>query len=447
MTELKQYRIRAGSAAELVRGIEAGVASGALAPGQRLPSVRRLAAEVGLSPVTVAAGLAELRRRGLVLTEPRRGTRIGEGPPIGSSRSPLPVPPGALDLSRGNPDPALLPDLARALERSELPVRLYGEPQALPELLELAREQLLADGIPGRHLCIVSGALDAIERVLQAHLRPGDRVAVENPGYAALYDLLRAQGLPLEPIAVDDRGMLAGELRAALVGGVSAVVLTPRGQNPMGAALDSERARTLSEVLDEFPHTLVIEDDHLGLVAGGELHTLVSGPTHPRERWAATRSVAKALGPDLRLAVLAGDAQTIARVQGRQQCGPGWVSHLLQTLVLGLWRDPAVDALIARASATYTERRERFLACLASEGVRAHGASGLNVWVPVQDEAGTVGALMQRGWVVAPGAPFRLAGSSPGIRVTTATLGEQQAARVAGDLAAVLAPSGFSRSG
>src|SRR6266849_6668011 len=182
MAELTQYRIAASSAAELVREIERAVASGALAPGQQLPSVRRLASEVGLSPATVAAGLAELRRRGVVLTEPRRGTRIGEGPPITLSRPPLPVPPGARDLSRGNPDPALLPDLGQALRRSELPVRLYGERPALPELLALAREQLQADGIPGEALCVVSGALDAIERVLQVHLRPGDRVAVESPG-------------------------------------------------------------------------------------------------------------------------------------------------------------------------------------------------------------------------------------------------------------------------
>jgi DNA-binding transcriptional MocR family regulator len=447
MTDLKQYRIRAGSAAELVRGIEAGVASGALAPGQRLPSVRRLAAEVGLSPVTVAAGLAELRRRGVVLTEPRRGTRIGQGPPIGSARSPLPVPPGARDLSRGNPDPALLPDLGRALSRCEPPARLYGEPQALPELLELAREQLRADGIPGGELCIVSGAMDAIERVLQAHLRAGDRVAVENPGYAALYDLLRAHSLVLEPVAVDDRGMLATELHAALARGAVAAVLTPRGQNPTGAAFDTGRAAELSVVLAEFPQTLVIEDDHLGLLAGSALRTVLSDPAHRPERWAATRSVAKALGPDLRLALLAGDAQTIARVQGRQRCGPGWVSHILQTLVLGLWTDPAVGALIARASATYEQRRQRLLACLDRAGVKAHGASGLNVWVPVADEAGTMGALTQRGWVVAAGAPYRLAGASPAVRVTTATLTGHEAGRLAGDLAEILAPSAFSRSG
>jgi DNA-binding transcriptional MocR family regulator len=446
VTDLKQYRMEAASAAELVNGIEAGVASGALAPGQRLPSVRRLAVEVGLSPVTVATALAELRRRGVVLSEPRRGTRIGEHPPIGSPRAPLPVPPGARDLSRGNPDPALLPDLAGALRRCELPARLYGEPQALPALVALARDQLRADSVPGEDLCVLSGAMDAIERVLGAHLRPGDRVAVENPGYAALYDLLRAHGLVLEPVAIDDRGMLGAALRAALANGASAAVITPRGQNPTGAALDAGRARELRAVLDEFPRALLIEDDHLGPVAGSELHTLLSACA-PRERWAATRSVAKALGPDLRLAVLAGDAETIARVQARQQCGPGWVSHVLQTLVLGLWSDPDVQRLVARASATYARRREHLLACLEREGVHAHGASGLNVWIGVGEEAATVGALMQRGWVVAPGAPYRLPGGQPGVRVTTATLTEREAVRLAGDVAAVLAPSAFSRSG
>lgn len=443
MNELTQYRIKAASAAELVRSIETGVASGALAPGQRLPSVRRLAVEVGLSPATVAAGLAELRRRGVVLTEQRRATRIGEGPPIGSSRVSVPVPAGAADLSRGNPDPSLLPDLGRHLARLRLPVRLYGEPAVVPGLALAAREQLRADGVPGESLCVVSGALDGIERVLEAHLRPGDRVAVENPGYAALFDLLRARSLSLEPVEVDERGMRPGELQGALARGARAAIITPRGQNPTGAALDAERALELQMVLARYPEALVIEDDHLGQVAGSPLHSIAAG----RDRWAATRSVAKALGPDLRLAVLVGDAHTIARVQGRQQCGPGWVSHILQSLVLDLWADPATQALVRRASATYVGRREAFLGALHRRGVRASGASGLNVWIPVDDEAGVVGALLQRGWVVAPGAPYRLTDSRAAIRVTIATLRERQAGRLAEDLADVLAPARSIRSG
>jgi DNA-binding transcriptional MocR family regulator len=290
---------------------------------------------------------------------------------------------------------------------------------------------------------VVSGALDGIERVLDAHLRPGDRVAVENPGYAALFDLLRARGLMLESVGVDERGMRPDELRRALASGASAAIITPRGQNPTGAVLDDTRARELQAVLARAPRTLVIEDDHLGLLGGSELHTTVAGLS----RWAATRSVSKALGPDLRLAVLAGDPETLARVEGRQRCGPGWVSHILQRLVLSLWRDPAVQELISRASATYAERRSGFLGCLRDLGMEASGASGLNVWVPVGEESGAVGALLQRGWVVAPGTPYRLPGSRPAIRVTIATLGAPEGALLAADLADVLAEGGISRSG
>jgi DNA-binding transcriptional MocR family regulator len=425
-----------------VRGVERAVADGSMQPGERLPSVRRLAADVGLSPVTVASALGELRRRGVVVTEPRRGTRIGERPPIGA-RASQPVPAGARDLSQGNPDPALLPDLKRALAGTNLPQRLYGEPAALPELAELARERFAADGIVGATPCVLSGALDAIERVLEAHMRAGDRVAVESPGYAALFDLLRARGLTLEPVAIDQRGMRPQALRAALERGASAVVLTPRGQNPTGAALDAQRAAELRETMAPFPAALVVEDDHLGDVAGCELHTTVAG----RARWAATRSVAKSLGPDLRLAMLCGDEQTLARVQGRQQCGPGWVSHILQRLVLGLLQDPHVLASIERASATYAARREQLLDALTEHGIAATAASGLNVWVPVDDETGVVGALAQRGWVLAPGAPYRLAGSPPAVRITVATLRGQESARLASELADVCAPARVARSG
>lgn len=454
MTDLTQYRMSAGSAAELTRAIEDAVAAGELSPGERLPSVRRLAADVGLSPVTVAASVAELRRRGIVVTEARRGTRIGSGPPIGAGAgvrpAPLAVPAGARDLSRGNPDPALLPDLRAALAQLDPPSRLYGEAADLPELLELARVQLHADGIPADSLCVTSGALDSIERVLTAHLRGGDRVAVESPGYAALFDLLRAQGLALEPVEHDDRGLLPERLAAALRRGASAVVLTPRGQNPTGAALDAERAAQLRAVLADHPGVLVVEDDHLGAAAGRELHTVAAqgaGADATRERWAATRSVAKTLGPDLRLAVLAGDAHTIARVQGRQQCGPGWVSHVLQRLVVALWQDPAVERGIRRAADTYAERRERLLALLARRGIAACGASGLNVWIEVADEAAVIAALLQRGWALAPGAPYRLGDRRPAVRVTTATLAADEATRLAGDLADALAPARRARSG
>ena len=426
-----------------MREIEASVLRGELQPGAQLPSVRSLAAQVGLSPATVASGLAELRRRGVIVTERRRGSRIGQAPPIGTRPVPVALARGVRDLSRGNPDPQLLPDIAAALVRCTLPERLYGEPPVLDGLAQLARERFAAEGVQAQEICVLSGALEAVERVLQVNLRAGDRVAVEDPGYAALYDMLRASAMQLEGVAVDDRGMLAASLRGALERGAAAVIITPRGQNPTGAALDAERARELRAVLDDHPQALVVEDDHLGPIAGAALHTLTGG----RERWAAARSVAKALGPDLRLALLSGDQRTVARVQGRQQCGPGWVSHLLQTLVLELWSDPAVQELMVRAAGVYRERRELLVEQLRAHGIRAQGASGLNVWIPVAEETAVFAALLQRGFAVAAGAPYRLTGEEPAIRVTISTLLADDAQRLSAELAEILSASGASRSG
>ena len=408
-----------------------------------MPSVRALATQLGLSPATVAAGLAELRRRGVIVTEERRGTRIAHASALAWTTASMPVPPGALDLSRGNPDPALLPDLTRALRTLELPRRLYGEPAVVAELLELAREQLRADGLDGQEVCVVSGALDGIERVLAVHLRAGDRVAVENPGYAALFHLLRAHGLGLEPVRVDEYGMLPDSLEWAMGRGVQALVITPRGQNPTGAALDGERALQLRAVLERFPGTLVIEDDHLGAVASSPLHSIAL----TSERWAATRSVAKALGPDLRLAVLTGDSQSIARVGALQAAAPGWVSHILQRLVLALLADPEVGALIECARDTYTDRREWLLGRLAAHGIAASARCGLNVWIPVAEETSVVAGALERGWVLQPGSPYRLADSPPAVRVTISALEREQATRLAEDLAAVIGSLGSERSG
>src|SRR3954452_24754652 len=106
--------IAGGSASEIAASVEGAVASGALAPGERLPSVRALAEALGVSPTTVAAALAELRRRGVVVSRSLSGTRGSDRPPPHSARSAA-VAPGVRDLSLGTPDPALLPDLAAAM--------------------------------------------------------------------------------------------------------------------------------------------------------------------------------------------------------------------------------------------------------------------------------------------------------------------------------------------
>ena len=426
-------------AGEISASVEAAIRTGELGPGETLPSVRRLAEHLGVSPTTAAAAYRDLQIRGLVTAAGRRGTRVSPRPTV-RHLSPASVPPGTRGLLDGNPDPAFLPDLGAALARLHPPPRLYGEPANLRELLELGSRVFAADGIPSDFLLVVGGALDGIERALTAHLRAGDRVAVEDPGYPPVFDLLLALGLTPVPLPVDDRGIMPGGLEAAARGQLAALVLTTRAQNPTGAALDAERARDLRAVLSERPEILVIEDDHGGPVSGVPAHS-VGGDAI--DRWVVVRSFSKSLGPDLRIALMAGDPVTISRVQGRQQLGVGWVSHVLQRLVVALWEDAHVQRLMSAAAATYTARRGALLDALAVHGLRAHGRSGLNVWVPVPDEQVALRRLLDAGWAASAGERFRLR-SEPAVRLSIGRLPVEDAPAVAAAVAA--APPRLART-
>ncbi|MFJ3803299.1 aminotransferase class I/II-fold pyridoxal phosphate-dependent enzyme [Streptomyces sp. NPDC090088] len=436
---LGEYPIEGRGAAEIAASVERAVGSGELEPGQLLPPMRELATRLGVNPNTVAAAYRTLRERGVIETAGRRGSRIRPKPATtGRDQSRIDVPAGVRDLSSGNPDPALLPSLAPALaavaaEGDRAPV-LYGADPVEPELERISRAEFTADGVPEGPFTVTSGSLDAVERVLLAHLKPGDPVAVEDPGWGRTLDLVPALGLRTVPVAVDDEGPRPDGLRRALESGARALIVTARAHNPTGAAVSAARARALRAVLREHPHTVLIEDDHGHGIVDLPLHPLVGGTHH----WAFVRSVAKAYGPDLRLAALTGDATTVDRVSGRQRLGPGWVSRLLQRTVVRLWTDGAVDG--PAVAAAYRSRRDLLIDALADHGVEAHGRSGMNVWVPVPDETSVVSRLLHEGWAVAPGARYRLA-TPPGIRVTVSTLTPEEAGPLAAAVAAAVVPA------
>ncbi|HEV7487463.1 MAG TPA: aminotransferase class I/II-fold pyridoxal phosphate-dependent enzyme [Thermoanaerobaculia bacterium] len=422
------------TAVKIAASAEEEVAAGRIAAGDRLPPVRNLAQHLGVSPATVAAAYRALQDRGIAFAEGRRGTIIRPASPS-SPPVPITLPPNVRDLAFGNPAADLLPDLAPFLRKLDGTPRLYRDELNDPELIALARKQFGADGVPSDSVAVVSGALDGIERVLREQLRPGDRVLVEDPCFTGVVDLLHALALVPVPIPVDDEGLLPAALLHAP--SAAAIIVTPRAQNPTGAAFSERRGRQLRTILKSRSDLLVIEDDHAGPISGAPYVTLVDSA---RERWAVVRSVSKSLGPDLRVAIMAGDARTIPRVEGRQTLGIRWVSHILQRIVVALWADKKVQKQLARAERTYSQRRAALIGALRTHNIAAHGSSGLNVWIPLPEESAVIQSLFQRGWAVAAGERYRIK-TPPAIRVTTASLHTQDAHRFANDLSEVLRPS------
>ncbi|MEV0848709.1 aminotransferase class I/II-fold pyridoxal phosphate-dependent enzyme [Streptomyces sp. NPDC049954] len=427
-----QYEISGDTAKAVTASVERGVSTGGLAPGTALPPVRRLAERLGVSPGTVAAAYKELRGRGVVVTLGRGGTVVAPTAAVGSRRPPR-VPEGVRDLAGGHPDPAFLPTLTPPSPVPPVPGSHRAAPR-LRELEELSAAWLRRDGVPAEEVSFAHGALDCVARLLSTELKPGDAVAVEDPGFHHLLDLVAALGLRQVPVAVDDEGVRPGELRDALRGGARALVCSPRAQCPRGGAFTPRRRDALLEVLHAYPEVLVIEDDHNADISGADSYALAACGL---PRWAHVRTVSKHLGVDLRWAVLGADPATLARHDGRMLMTSGWVSRVLQETVARLLTDEAVARRVREAGAAYTERRSALVGALERRGVPAYGRSGMNVWVPVRDESAVVGGLRSRGWWTAAGARFRIA-SPPAVRITTATLEPAGAQRLAADFAEVL---------
>src|SRR3954471_8858612 len=258
------------------RGIAAAVSrlvtAGTLPAGSRLPTVRDVARELGVSPTTVSEAWRSLTRAGAIQTRGRSGSFVTA--PAGSRQSfryaqmGHPEAPALLDLSTGVPDHDLLPDLSDALKRigdGRLTSSYLDEP-VLPMLETVLRNRW---PYPPDGLTVVDGALDALDRVIDAVVRFGDHVIVENPAFPPLLDLLQTVGATVIGVPMDDAGLLPGQLHGALSECPAvAVFLQPRAHNPTGVSIPPARAAELAAVLAGFPDVVVVEDDHAGDIAG-----------------------------------------------------------------------------------------------------------------------------------------------------------------------------------
>jgi DNA-binding transcriptional MocR family regulator len=404
------------------------VGMGRVRGGDALPPIRSLAHELGVNRNTVAAAYRLLVAAGVAETHGRGGTVIAGVPDV--ARDGMSVPRELVDLAGGNPDPRLLPDVVEYV--GGYVATLYGAPAERDDLLAWAREHLGRDVSSSFGVAVTHGAVDAIERLLAVHLTRGDAVAVEDPCFLAHISTLRLNGFAAEPVAVDGAGMSPDGLERALRAGARAVICTPRAQNPTGASVTRERAAALRDVLARHPQVLVIEDDHFCALSAAAYHRITPADM---PRWALVRSVAKFLGPDLRLAFVAADEETTDRLHARLGPATTWVSHLLQHAVADMLADPRIEQLRQTARGVYAERAALLLDALGRPAITS---DGLNVWI---ETAATADALAARGWRVRPAADFAVGRTIDAVRVTTSTLTAEQAEAFATDLEAACSPA------
>lgn len=265
--------------------------SGALRPGERMISARKLAAREHVSLPTALEALRCLEAEGLIVARPRSGYFVNQvNTPSHPLPSPVPVTMSAVarslfssaetrlvPLGAALPDPIWLPGdtLQRALHAVSRRLDAHGQSYSLPPGRVDLRHKIAAHAAQwGAHfgaddIVITAGATQALRLALQAVCQPGDVVAIEQPAYFGTLLLLEDLGLNALPIPTDPaEGLLLAPLADAIERHRPAAVLaSPTVQNPLGASMPVSRKQALVALVERAGIPL-IEDDVYGDLAG-----------------------------------------------------------------------------------------------------------------------------------------------------------------------------------
>lgn len=389
-------RIDDQSAPGIAAAVSRLIRAGTIPPGSQLPTVRALAARLGVSPATVSAAWNTLRRQRVIEGSGRQGTWVLDHPVLLAPQRFENVSRfwqgDILDLTLAAPDPLLLPDASAAFRNAAPDPELnsYQRPSITPALQKAVEptwpwqpESWMAvnGGYEGLMLLAVSGFV------------PGQAVAVADPTTPRILDILELVGVHVLPVESDGDGPLPGPLQRALAKQPVAFIYEPRAGSRSGTSLSPARRDQLAEVLRGSP-VLIIEDDGLGELANTPYVGL--GSVFPT-RSVLVRSYSKSHGPDLRLAVVGGAAEALERARVYRKFGAGWTSRLLQNALAWMLTDPDVQSTVQRAREVYALRRQKMAGLLLERGVAVENNDGLSLWVPVLNEQQALLVLASHG--------------------------------------------------
>jgi GntR family transcriptional regulator/MocR family aminotransferase len=411
---------------QIEQALRAGIRSGRLGAGARLPSTRGLSVELGISRGVVTAAYGQLAAEGYLVTRPGAPVRVStaiRGAHVRPAARTLERD-FAYDMRPGLPDLAGFPrhhwqrSLSAAWRR--VPAARLGEldPRGVPELRDALAEYL--DRVRGTaadpELMIVSTgfaqALSLTCRWLRAH--GVGRLAVEDPGWHQHRLAAEQAGLEVVPIPVDAGGL---DVRALEASGAGAVVVTPAHHFPTGAVLDRERRGALLEWAER-RERLIVEDDYdtelrFDGVAVGALQGLAP------ERVLYIGSASKRLAPGVRLGwMLPPSWLTWPLISAKAVEDRG--SEVLGQLALAdLIARGELDRHLRRMRLRYAQRRRALLAALRRDvpgvGMREDPAGLFELLeLPAGlDEASLLAAAARRGVGLEGLAWHRSAGAGP----------------------------------
>lgn len=356
---------------QLVEALRGTILSVDNASGLRLPSGRLLAKELSVSRITVTTAFDQLTSEGYLVARRGSGTYIADhlhtlARPGHRVQSSAPTPVAALPFQIGLPDAKFFPHRlwSRHLEQAwrHPPRGLLEQPDPLGwfPLRHAICEHLSAwRGVEchPEQVLITAGATEALQIISHALLEPEQEVAIEDPGWQPLRNILAHSGLRQVPVRVDDQGLNPADLK----GGISAVFITPSRHFPTGKAMPLQRRLALLDYAKRHD-CLIIEDDYdsefryvgqpLPSLAGldGLRDTIYLG------------SFSKILSPALRLGYMVLPEALLSMVKKHLETATPMASLVPQPALAELMQTGDFAVHLRRMRRTYAKRQ----ACLVS---------------------------------------------------------------------------------
>ncbi|MGI5274034.1 PLP-dependent aminotransferase family protein [Nonomuraea sp. CA-218870] len=355
--------------AQLAARLREAMLSGALAAGERLPSSRGLAAQLGVSRTVVTEAYQQLYAEGWLEGRHGSGTYVAslETPPAAvrevAGDPPVPRPawtrrPGdVIDLSPGQP---WVRDYDAAAWRrawrkaADLPPGDHPDPYGLPRLRELLAGHLRrtrAMAVGPEHVLVTRGTGNGLDLCAQALLGPGTRAGVEDPGYHVARTVFAARGAEVVPCPVDEDGVIVDDLPA----GLRVLYTTPAHQYPLGGRLPIPRRERLLSWARRTGAT-VVEDDYdaefrYDVAPLPALHGL------DPSRVVLLGTLSKSLAPDVGVGWLVATPDLVDRMAAIRRAVSDRTSGPVQQAVATLLERGDLDRHLRRMRLEYARRR------------------------------------------------------------------------------------------
>jgi GntR family transcriptional regulator / MocR family aminotransferase len=385
--------------AQLEATLREAIRGGRLQVGERLPSSRIMARELGVSRGLVQDCYAQLQAEGYLSSQAGSATRVAGG---GHSAAPAPEPAPAaprlkIDFRPGVPDLSSFPrtdwlwamrETLRDMPNADFD---YGDPRGASRLrtvLAAYLRRVRSAAAEPEHTVICGGFAQGLDLVLRVLAASGvQRVAFEDPGYgdADMSEVCAHVGMQVVPVPVDERGIDVDALAAS---GARAVVLTPAHQSPTGVVLAPERRQALVAWADEHD-AMIMEDDYdaefrYDREPVGALQGLAP------DRVISIGTVSKSLAPTVRLGWLLCPASLVDTVAAEKAASDRGSPGLDQLAFATLIESGRYDRHLRRMRAIYARRREVLVESLAGHApdVRLTGlAAGFHAVAHLPDTA------------------------------------------------------------